>query len=147
MGPREKRVDDWPSALASALVEGQRTPFAWGQNDCVLFAGTVAEALTGEDPFAAYRNRYATPKGALRIVKKRTAAGTLRAAVTQELGAEIPAIQAQRGDIVLIEVEPVAGFGEALGVCDGAQALFLTEPQGIVAYPMADIACAWPIGA
>jgi hypothetical protein len=53
-----ERLPDWPERLA-ALVEARRhAPFAWGSNDCLLFAADAVLACTGVDPAAAWRGRY-----------------------------------------------------------------------------------------
>ena len=37
----------------------------WGRDDCLLFAGSVAEAITGRDPVAALRGTYHGKRAAL----------------------------------------------------------------------------------
>lgn len=146
MGPGLVRLDDWPSLMAAAFEVAARTPFAWGQHDCVLFAGNIVEAITSIDPFAAYRNRYTTPAGALRIIKRGCPSGTLREMVARELGPEVVPLAARRGDVALIDCDPQAGFSEALGICDGDRVIGLAPHGGLCEANIASAICAWRIG-
>lgn len=53
-------------------------PFAWGRNDCALWAGALVLARTGFDPAADLRGRYDSAFGCRRLVM---AAGGLDALI------------------------------------------------------------------
>lgn len=98
------RVPDWPTALGMFVAEKSREPFAWGSNDCALFAADAVRALVGVDLGAKIRGKYKTARGAASVLRKH---GGMMAAVdkaTAGLGAIViaPAF-AQRGDIALAQ--------------------------------------------
>lgn len=113
------RLPDWPTRLLALIEKRRSTPFQWGLHDCALFAADCILAQTGHDPAAAFRDRYTTERGALRVLR-REGFRTLVAAVTDRLGAPVPPAFAQRGGVVRYRTQ--AG-GTALAVCLGAFAL------------------------
>lgn len=138
------RRPDWPSRLAAYIEATQGEPFAWGVNDCCLWACGGVAAMTGLDPAAALRGRYDSLAGAMTLL---TAQGfdTLEAAVralAAEAGfVEISPLKAKRGDLVLAAArDPDSG----LGLCGGRVALFLT-PQGIVSLQLVRAVTAWSV--
>lgn len=100
------RVPDWPTALGLFVAEKSRAPFAWGSNDCVLFAVDAVRALVGVDLGAKIRGKYKTARGAASALRKH---GGMIAAVekaTADLGAvAIAPAFAQRGDIALAQTD------------------------------------------
>lgn len=133
------RARDWPDRLAGFLRQRARDPFAWGSNDCALFAADATLAITGQDFAAGFRGRYATALGALRALRA-AGAEDLAGYVTQVLGAPIPAAHAQRGDVVLFSAQS----GPALGVVAGTRAA-APGPEGITWVPMAAWQQAWRV--
>jgi hypothetical protein len=130
------RQDGWEVRLADAVESVRNTPFQWGRHDCATWAADVRLALTGQDAAAAWRGRYKSGRGALRVMR-RMGFRTLEAGVTGILGAPLPTpLLAQRGDVVL--------YGDALGVCIGATGLFL-GPDGLVELPIAACRLAWRV--
>lgn len=59
------------SGLAAFLRAGGARPFAWGVQDCCLWAADWVLAATGRDPAAGWRGRYLTALGAARLVTRR----------------------------------------------------------------------------
>lgn len=102
----QQRLNDWPSHLDAFLASRRLAPFAWGDNDCVLFAADAVLALTGVDPCAKIRGKYKTARGAASALRKH---GGMIAAVekaTAGLGAfAIAPAFAQRGDIALVQTD------------------------------------------
>jgi hypothetical protein len=127
------RAPGWESRLLTVVEHAALCPFAWGTNDCCLFALRCAEAVTGLSDLVILKP-YKSARGALREVKR---LGGLEQAASDALGAPLlNPLRAQRGDIVLVEQDgPFDGL--ALGVCLGADA-HLTGPQGLVSIPMTD---------
>lgn len=91
-------------------------PFQWGEHDCGLFAADVTLALTGEDPAAWLRGRYATEEGLEAII---VPMGGIEEAIAQtmaDFGApECPIPYAQRGDWALVENGNMLMTGVILG--------------------------------
>lgn len=104
-----KRRHDWPERLIEFIESRRRMPFEWGRNDCALFAADAVEAMTGEDLAKKWRG-YKSERGALRRIKR--AGGMRRLA---EGLPERPVGYAQRGDVVLVEVEGRDTFGIVVG--------------------------------
>jgi len=108
------RYQNWPERLSEIIERRLQKCFEWGEHDCCLFAADVVAALTGVDFGAELRGTYSTALEAARILKER---GGVRGIASAALGAEIPPLMAQRGDIIMYR----SANGEALGVCVGAQ--------------------------
>lgn len=140
--------------------------FAWGINDCVLFAAAAVEAVTGKDLSEPYRN-YESRAGAKyflrRIVKEKSYYDCMRLLPTHFGFKRIDPKQAQRGDLVLLtrsRVDPVVAkvgvnhasqpnpwpSAPALGVVslDGRYAV-VPGPEGLVRTPMDRAFIAWRV--
>ncbi|WP_206431078.1 hypothetical protein [Sphingomonas sp. ABOLE] len=132
------RLLDWEARLADYLASVADRPMAWGSHDCALHAAHAILALTGEDHATAYRGRYQTARGAARALRRQG-----HADVEAQFDVLFPAIApafAQRGDIVQ--------RGDAVGVCIGAEALFVGEEgerEGLVRVPRREWTKAWAI--
>ncbi len=135
------RVADWPTQLAVYLASVKYKPFAWADNDCCTFAAGAVLAITGVDHLAPHRGKYATAKGAARMLAK---ASGLQGWVVQCLGEPLPRpVLAQRGDVVLYETQDVFGPA-ALGICVGAQ-LAAPGPDRMVLVPITLATAAWRV--
>jgi hypothetical protein len=93
-----RRLPSWPERLAEYLVASSKVPFAWGSNDCVLFAAGAVEAMTGRRPFMPL---WTDVRSALRQLNS---FGGLVGAVASTGMPEVrrPAC-ASRGDVLLIQ--------------------------------------------
>jgi hypothetical protein len=114
------RLPDWEARLADYLDLVADTPLEWGSHDCALHAANAIRAVTGADHAAHYRGRYRTELGAARALRRNG-----HASVESQFDALFPPIApafAQRGDVVM--------RGDAVGVCVGAEALFVGEEVG-----------------
>ena len=58
------RRADWPERLAEFIEARRLEPFAWGKNDCALFAADAVNLLIGVD-YAESLRGYTTERGAL----------------------------------------------------------------------------------
>lgn len=108
------RLRDWQSRLAALVEARQAAPFAWGSNDCCLFAADCAQACLGVDLVADLRGRYRDERSALRLLKH---LGGLAVLAGARLGAEVQPRMAQVGDVGLAADEAT---GELLAVWLGA---------------------------
>lgn len=108
-------------------------PFAWGSNDCALFACDAIRAMTGTDPAVAFRGTYDDRAGSAQALREH-GDGTLLKTATAWLGQPKHPALAKRGDIVMRD-------RTTLGVCVGLHSWFVGEEHGhngLVALPTAD---------
>lgn len=104
-----QRRPSWPEDL-SEFIEGRRErSFLWGGQDCALFAADAVLAMTGID-FAKPWRGYKTERAALSLIKK---VGGLRN-FAPDL-AEKPVGLAQRGDVVIVDIDGRETFGIVVG--------------------------------
>ena len=132
-----KRLHDWQLRLAEFAAARRALPFAWGANDCCLFAADAALSMTGHDPAAGLRG-YATALQAARVLR---AHGGVQGLADARLGERVGPLMARVGDVVLVQM----GNHDALGVCNGTS-LIGPGPAGIVAIGMGHAKAAWRIG-
>lgn len=128
------RLPYWESILAEKIEAAKHLPFKWGQHDCILWAGGVAEAITGNDYLSEFKGQYKTKKEAYRLIK--SIAKTLPEAVDQYVTRK-PVLMARRGDVVW--------NGEGMGVCNGVYSIFLTPKNGLISIKTKDCTIAWHI--
>jgi hypothetical protein len=147
----ERAFDDFLQARAEAL-------FAWGSNDCALFAADAIEAITGTDIAAVFRDengrgKYATELGAFQTIQAVTGGSTVPDAAVycaakfgmvewaDASGKPLP-LFAQRGDLVVIQ----NGSNQIAGVVhlNGKHVVSVSE-TGPVRLPVAAIVRAWHV--
>ena len=133
------RVQHWALKLDAAIEAARHKCFAWGEHDCGLFAATVVELLTGRDDISEHRGHYRDARGGMRIVAR---VGGMEAMASEALGAPIPAVEAQRGDVVLVN----CGIGgrAAFGICVGVH-VAAPGANGLVFLPMEHWVKAWRV--
>ena len=135
--PQLSRLRDWPERFDSLLRARAHTPFAWGRNDCCIFAADVVHAITGHDPLAALRGLYAGKRDAQRLL---ATLGGYEAAITGVLGPRISSMQATVGDVLLI----TNAGRPLLAVCNGTSAV-APGPAGLLCAPVVDVLGAWRV--
>jgi hypothetical protein len=131
------RLHDWQMRFAEFARGRRNEPFAWGSNDCCLFAADAVIAITGEDPAKDLRG-YSTALQAARIVK---AHGGMAQMATTLLGPQISPLMANVGDVVLVDIEG----RDALGVCNGTSVIG-PGPDGMTSCGMGFAKAAWRVG-
>lgn len=122
------RRSTWEADLSAYIASVRGRAFEYGQHDCGLFAAGAVLAMTGEDPGAPFRGKYANEIGCAKALKKH-GAGDLRSTL-DALFRPCPIGRLQRGDLVW--------NGEAVGVCMGAHALFVGRAETTEGEPVAD---------
>ena len=132
------RLPDWQTRLEAFVRQRQHLPFAWGSNDCCLFAADAVLAITGHDLAPGLRGAYSTPQQGLRRVAAR---GGVQAIACKALGAATGPLRARVGDIVLVQIDGQ----DALGLCNGTSVLG-PSAAGIVAMGMGSALAAWKVG-
>ncbi len=127
------RLPDWQSRLASCIKDRSKIPFAWGSQDCALFAADCVQAISGNDPALGLRGTYQDARGAARVMKD-----GLRTIAAERLGEEISPLLAQAGDVGLLPNEG----RECLAVWGGG-AWHAPSENGLSAYPLEYAITAW----
>lgn len=130
------RRNDWQLRLEAFARSRASRPFAWGSNDCALFAADAVEAITGEHLCEDLRG-YAGVREALKMLKEH---GGVRGIASRALGEPIPVRMAAIGDVVVVP----AGKREALGICNGGTVI-VPGPGGMVAVSMQQALAAWKV--
>ena len=131
------KLQDWQTRLETFMRERQKVPFAWGHNDCCTFASDAVMSITGQDPAPPGLRSHRTAKQAYRAIKRH---GGIAAIATIAMGAPVPVLSAQVGDVVLVTV----GKRDALAICNGGTAL-APSAAGLVAVGMAQGRMAWRV--
>lgn len=117
-----QRASNWPTILSDFLEERRAMPFAWGRNDCCLFAADWVKAATGEDLAEFFRGRYKTALGATRFLERKGGVRGLMRLIAEPSGMlQVNGLQCQRGDLVIADT----GNGESIGICIGSHAAFV----------------------
>lgn len=133
------RIKGWEQALASVTRAAMRKPYAWGAQDCALFAADCVRAVIGVDFAEEFRGAYGDEEGARRVLASLGCenVGDLAARYLPEI--ETP--EARRGDIVMMPGE----FGDFLAVVDGRTAVG-PAARGLTHSPMLIAKRAWRVG-
>lgn len=140
------RLEAWPGRLVAFIDERRAMPFAWGSNDCCLFAADAVAAITGVDAARKWRG-YKTARGAAsRIREARGIARLVETAAARHGWPEIAPAFARRGDVVLIEGDRPVINRRALGIVGPGGGLLLPGDDGLVTLPRAAAVRAWRIG-
>ena len=133
-----ERKPDWESALVQWLQQAIKTPFVWGQFDCVLAAADAVNAQTGYDFATAYRGCYSTDKGALKQLKRRGYESVFDVVAKALDGEAVAPAQLQRGDIGGATLPT----GKTLGLI-WADRLWLPSEKGLTPVSMQQVECGW----
>lgn len=102
-----RRLPDWRERLEAEVRRKADYPFAWGSNDCCLFACDLVRAMTGIDYAEKFRGRYSTPLGAARVLREVAGVATLPELLdklaAEEPWSEIDTASARSGDWTLLD--------------------------------------------
>lgn len=148
-----KRSPSWEHVLDTYLRAHASDAFAWGKNDCCLFAASVIEELTGTDIASDFRGKYATSAEAFALITAVTKGATVADACSycaqkyglrewiDSKGAPLP-LKAQRGDLVAV----VNSDGKTIaGIVDLAGKVACMGPDGIVRLSILRAKRAWKV--
>jgi hypothetical protein len=103
--PIGPRLPNWRPRLLAEMEAAMHRPFEWGRQDCVLFVGDCIHAMTGKDPVADIRGRYADEAGA-RALFEELSGGRTWFGMVRTLLDPVPVAMAQLGDVALVRKEP-----------------------------------------
>lgn len=127
MAPDLIRTKGWRGRLATYLAATATVEFRPGAHDCALFAAGAVQAMTGVDPAAAWRGRYTTLVGGLRVIKRDGHGGML-----DLVAGLLPATTSPRaGDIAVLRTPE----GPALGIVQGPAGIYAAAPTGWALVP------------
>jgi hypothetical protein len=125
---------DWLDKMWETIEAHEGRAFAWGVDDCCLFAARVYDAMHDTHHAEALAARYHDEASALEYIETQ---GGIGPAVCEYLG-EMRRTRPMRGDVVLVEN---AGR-EMLGICTG-RAVAALGPDGPVTLPKASVMGVW----
>jgi hypothetical protein len=106
------RRHDWAARLFDVIAAHDTRPFAWGVDDCCLFAARAIDAMTDRTLEARLGDLYQDEVSARALIERH---GSLVEAITAILGETPQAVRAMRGDLVEFD----GGAGDAVGICLG----------------------------
>jgi hypothetical protein len=140
---KTNRVQNWPAVLGDMIHLRMHAPFAWGSQDCCLFASDVIKSITGIDPAESLRGKYTTAAGAKRVIARhgKSVEKLAEKFCAKHGWAEVPVVRASRGDLVLFDT---ADHGPSVGICVGATAAF-AGPAGLTFQSLTSCRRAWRI--
>jgi hypothetical protein len=104
--------------LGRFLDQALSRQFEWGSWDCLLFPADWARLATGKDPAQAYRGRYRTKLGALRLLGRAGGLPVLSAAQMTAVGFEA-APEPLRGDVGVVLAMTDRGPSPMGAICTG----------------------------
>lgn len=143
------RVRHWDTcAFHQFLIERAQAPFAWGGNDCALFAADGIEAMTGVDIAADFRGNYSDRDGAFALIGELTGGSSVAGAAAwcaakHELPEWPNAKFAQRGDLVVFTNstgELIAGLVHLSG-----RHIVAVGEEGLYRFPITAVERAWHV--
>lgn len=123
------RSFDYIELLFEFIESRRHQPFAWGSNDCCLFAADGVLAQTGVDLAATWRG-YTTDREALKLIQE---VGGMRAFASPLIERK-PGF-GQRGEAVLVDMDG----REAFGLIAGNGSWCGPGPDCLVFRPMSDV--------
>jgi hypothetical protein len=129
-----KRVEGWPLKLSRFLRARRDMPFAWGSNDCLMFAADAVKEITGIDLALRWRGTYSTEEEAATIL---AGYGGVSGLISLALGhnGTRNVMTAKRGDVAMIKTDQ----GEMAAIVDdsGARiAVPMSDKMTIVRFPL-----------
>ena len=129
------RLPDWERRLNAWLLEPGREKFEYGVQDCALFGCGAVMAMTGVHPAPQFVGAYGDAASAAEALRE-LGKGTLLKTFDQYFKRKKPAF-AHRGDLVMAH--------KAIGVCMGANGVFLAQEIGLARLPRSAFVAAWKV--
>ena len=131
------KLQDWQLRFEAFIKERQALPFAWGTNDCAVFAADCVQALTGVDVALPELRTHTSELQAARLLKKY---GGVQGIATAALGTPMHPLMATVGDVVLTESEG----RDMLAICNGGTCI-APGPLGLVHLGMDSARLCWRV--
>ena len=125
------RVENWRTELTAHIHAHMTREFEWGQHDCVLWAASCIEKITGINHASDVAGTYSTPEGGYKAIVKAFDCHQITELCAKLLGPAIHVASAIPGDIVY-KKSNVNGFDAVLGICNGRFSIFVNDTGGLV---------------
>lgn len=121
------RHPDWEPRLLEYLRGVAHRPFAWGDQDCLIFTLGAVDAMTGSGLASLIKGRYVDEDGAWRVCREFGYQSHIHY-VARNFKARESKFHIMRGDIVAL---PGLGPGRSLGlgICQGEHSYVLAETR------------------
>jgi len=132
------RLVDWPTRLNDHIEEWRHKKFEWGKADCALFCLYAEKAICGSSRFDDFIGKYRSAAGSAKALLK-IGAGDLATSVGARLR-EIKVLEAQRGDVALIDTP----LGDALSLVVGDKVAAMSK-DGLIFLPLMSAKKAWKV--
>lgn len=132
------RQQNWRTKLTAHIHERLDRDFEWGQHDCVLWAASCIEQVTGTDYAKDIRGTYTTPEGGYKAIVKVFGCHQIIELCTKLLGPSFHVSHAIPGDVVY-KSSNQGGFDAVLGICNGRYSIFINDTGGLVNLPTLDL--------
>lgn len=131
--------------LRRYLSHAAQRGFAWGEQDCILFAAGWAREVCGRDPAAAWRGQYRNEQSGMACLERAGGMATaIHAALTDCGWRRVHTEKIRHGDIVLADL-PAHDAPQAAGIAVGRGRIALLTRRGLVVAPVT-ITRAWRHG-
>lgn len=129
--------------LGAFLDRAAATPFAWGVHDCALLLADWAQVLTGVDPAAHLRGRYATRRGCARVLQRGGGIVAVVGDCAARAGFDPVAPECiGAGDVGVVQVVTADGAAWTGAVALDGHRWAVASERGLVIGP-APVAAAW----
>jgi len=132
------RLVDWPTRLNDHIEEWRHKKFEWGKSDCGHFCLYAEKAICGASRFDDWIGQYSSQNGFARFLVK-MGLGDLATSVGARLR-EIKVLEAQRGDVALIDTP----LGDALSLVVGDKVAAMGK-DGLIFLPLMSAKKAWKV--
>jgi hypothetical protein len=137
------RIPMWIAPFNDVIDDMRRKPFEWHDNDCgPALVGRVVEALTGQNFYDEYRNKYHDAESAYKVMRARGFKDLADLVASYLPEYEHPS-EAKIGDIVAIKMD--SQFKHALGIMNGETIIVMT-PNGIGVMDRSNASRAFRVG-
>lgn len=132
------RYEDWQDRFWAAMEESSRQPLVWGEQDCVLFAAKMADAVSDGDYTVRTRAAFAwsNEREAVELLR-----GGLRPLVESVIGDMRPWTHLSQGDLVLVIDDKGR---ESIAVHDGCQVVGKSA-TGVQSIPFRYVLGGWQV--
>lgn len=145
------RVEGWQIKFRAVIAQWIDKEFIWGKTDCFCFAGACIEAITGKNPLDPVSGKWNSKREAYKCILsgiegrngKFYKADNLSGYINLVGFKEKPVSLAQRGDIVLCDVEGTDCTG--IMAEDGKKVWVMCSPAGMALVPITAGVKAWGV--
>lgn len=133
------RYADWQKRFWAAMDAQRKSAFVWGSNDCVLFAASMADAISDGGYVRRAKDSFAWTNA--REAAALLSAGELQQQVEAVLGPLLPWPRLNMGDIALVLDDKAR---QSLSIHDGCQFIGKTE-NGVQSIPFHYVQGGWHV--